>query len=127
MYVKSYLYNCSSCLSIIIFSLLGCQFMNDNHQKDNSKSYCFSSPAEAVPIITELLQKKNFKVLSRYYDLSNSEIKLSDLESGDFFILPLNEASSTTKMHKSHKILLKIIYNLTSHITYHFTRTQCPD
>ena len=60
--------------------------MSDNNQKEMSKSYYFSSPAEAIPIISELLQKKNFKVLARYYDLSNSEIKLSELESGDFFI-----------------------------------------
>ena len=60
--------------------------MSDNNQKEMSKSYYFSSPAEAIPIISELLEKKNFKVLARYYDLSNSEIKLSELESGDFFI-----------------------------------------
>ncbi len=60
--------------------------MNDNSQKDISKTYYFSSPAEAIQIITGLLEKKNFKILARYYDLSNSDIKLSDLESGDFFI-----------------------------------------
>jgi hypothetical protein len=60
--------------------------MNDNKQKDMSEIYNFSSPAEAISIITELLEKKNFKILARYYDLSNSEIKLSELESGDFFI-----------------------------------------
>ena len=53
---------------------------------DMSKSYYFSSPADAVPIITELLKKNNFKTLAGYYNLSNSEIKLSQLESGDFFI-----------------------------------------
>ena len=60
--------------------------MNDNNQKDKSKTYYFSSPAEAIQIISELLERKNFKILARYYDLSNSEIKLSELESGDFFI-----------------------------------------
>jgi len=60
--------------------------MKDNNQKDMSKTYYFSSPAEAVQIITELLENNNFKILAKYYDLSNSEIKLSDLESGDFFI-----------------------------------------
>ncbi len=84
---KSYLYIWSSSLSIIlIFFLFGCKFMNDNNQKDISKTYYFSSPAEAIQIITGLLDKKNFKILARYYDLSNSEIKLSELESGDFFI-----------------------------------------
>ena len=60
--------------------------MKDNNQKDMSKTYYFSSPAEAVQIITELLENNNFKILAKYYDLSNSEIKLSELESGDFFI-----------------------------------------
>ena len=55
-------------------------------QKDMSNTYYFSGPAEAVPIITDLLEKKNFEILSRYYDLSNSDIALTELESGDFFI-----------------------------------------
>ncbi len=60
--------------------------MNVNDQQDMSKTCNFSSPAEAIQIITELLEKEDFKILSKYYDLSNSEIKLSELESGDFFI-----------------------------------------
>ena len=60
--------------------------MNVNNQQDTSKTHYFSSPAEAIQIITELLEKTNFKILAKYYDLSNSEIKLSELESGDFFI-----------------------------------------
>jgi len=84
---KSYLYTWSFRLAIIlIFSLFGCRFMQDNNQKDRSKTYYFSSPTEAIQIISELLEKKNFKILAKYYDLSNSEIKLSELESGDFFI-----------------------------------------
>ncbi len=60
--------------------------MNDKNQKDSLKAYYFSSPAEAIPIVSALLEKKNFKILAQYYDLTNSEIKLSELESGDFFI-----------------------------------------
>jgi len=60
--------------------------MNANNPQDVSKTYFFSSPAEATQIITKLLKKKHFKILAKYYDLSNSEIKLSELESGDFFI-----------------------------------------
>lgn len=51
-----------------------------------SEMYYFASPEEAIPIISGLLGKKDFKTLARYYDLSESEIKLSELESGDFFI-----------------------------------------
>jgi hypothetical protein len=71
---------------ILIISLFGCRFMHDNSQKDRSKTFYFSSPAEAIQIISELLEKKNFKTLARYYDLSHSEIKRSELESGNFFI-----------------------------------------
>ena len=46
----------------------------------------FSSPEAAVKMTTELLVKEEFKILAGYYDLSDSEIKLSELESGDFFI-----------------------------------------
>jgi hypothetical protein len=60
--------------------------MKDNNQNDDIKGYYFSSPAEAVQIISELLEKKNFKVLAQYYDLSHSKVKRSELESGDFFI-----------------------------------------
>jgi len=60
--------------------------MNVNNKQDSSESNYFSSPAEAIPIITELLKNEDFKVLAQYYDLSNSEIELSELESGDFFI-----------------------------------------
>ncbi len=84
---KSYRYIWLSSLSIfLIFFLFGCKTMNDNNQKGMSKTYYFSSPAEAVQMITELLKNQNFKTLARYYDLSNSEIKRSELESGDFFI-----------------------------------------
>jgi len=60
--------------------------MNDNNQNNILDIYCFSSPSEAVNLITELLNEKNFKTLAKYYDLTNSEIKITDLESGDFFI-----------------------------------------
>ena len=60
--------------------------MSNKNQNNRTETYYFSSPAEAIPIISELLEKKNFKDLARYYDLSNSEVKLSELESGDFFI-----------------------------------------
>jgi hypothetical protein len=46
----------------------------------------FSSPKQAVPVISELLRKEDFKTLANYYDLSASDIQRSALESGDFFI-----------------------------------------
>ena len=46
----------------------------------------FTSPKEAVPVITQLLKQEDFKTLTKYYDLTNSDISPADLESGDFFI-----------------------------------------
>ena len=60
--------------------------MNVDNQRDTPKKYYFSSPAEAIQIITKLLKKENFKTLAKYYDLSDSEVKISEMESGDFFI-----------------------------------------
>ena len=39
--------------------------MNVNNQQNMSKTYYFSSPAEAIQIITELLKKTNFKILAK--------------------------------------------------------------
>ena len=60
--------------------------MDVNNKQDISTTHYFSSPTEAIQIITELLEKADFKMLAKYYDLSKSKIKLSELESGDFFI-----------------------------------------
>ena len=60
--------------------------MKNSNQENRVEKLYFTSPAEAIPMISKLLQKNDFKTLARYYDLSNSETKLSDLESGDFFI-----------------------------------------
>ena len=46
----------------------------------------FASPREAVEIISELLIKKDWKALSRYYYLEGSNIDIDELESGRFFI-----------------------------------------
>ena len=46
----------------------------------------FKSPEEAIPKITELLLKEDWKVLSRYYDLAGSKLELKELESGRFFL-----------------------------------------
>ena len=51
-----------------------------------SMSKHFSSPEEAVPRIAELLRQEDFRTLANYYDLSNSDTKLADLQSGEFFV-----------------------------------------
>ena len=75
-------------LFTLFFSLLpvGAFSMSNEIQQEPGSPSHFSSPEEAVPVITELLKNKDFKNLASYYDLTDSEIKLADLESGDFFI-----------------------------------------
>jgi hypothetical protein len=79
-------------ISAVFFSLFfiyilgGGPLMSSEIQKQTSTARYFSSPEEAVPIITALLVKKAFKTLASYYDLSDSGINLIQLESGDFFI-----------------------------------------
>ncbi len=51
------------------------------------KPLYFESPEQSIPIITELLINSDWETLCRYYDLSNSEFKIEELNSGKFFIL----------------------------------------
>ncbi len=45
----------------------------------------FESPEKAVEMVTKLLNKKDWVALSRYYDLSDSNISRYELVSGRFF------------------------------------------
>lgn len=56
--------------------------------ESNNVPLYFKSPEHAVEEIKKLLLAEDWLTLSRYYDLSRTEtdIKLSDLQSGDFFI-----------------------------------------
>ena len=72
-------------LIIPIFYLLACSPMKTNKNTETVDLY-FTSPEAAIPVITDLLEKEQFEILAGYYDLSNSTIKKSELESGDFFI-----------------------------------------
>lgn len=51
-----------------------------------TEAHYFTSPEEAVILVNELLRKEDWTTLSRYYDLSESQIDPSELESGRFFI-----------------------------------------
>ena len=46
----------------------------------------FTSPQDAVPIITRLLTSKDWPTLSQYYDLTGTRIDRMELESGRFFL-----------------------------------------
>ena len=46
----------------------------------------FTSPQDAVPIITRLLTSRDWRRLSEYYDLTGTTIDRMELESGRFFI-----------------------------------------
>jgi len=81
-YLKKQLYLCLMLPAVIG----GCVLMKNETPKHSSGGLYFSTPEEAVPKITELLRNEDFVTLAKCYDLSNSDIPLSDLESGDFFI-----------------------------------------
>jgi len=46
----------------------------------------FKSPQEAVEGISKLLRNRDWVSLSRYYYLKDSDIDITELESGNFFI-----------------------------------------
>lgn len=51
-----------------------------------SDALYFESPRQAVPIIKDLLLKKSWATLARYYDLSDSKTRRDELTSGAFFV-----------------------------------------
>lgn len=80
--MKIIIYACS----ILLLIMNGCSMMKNNNRNEISEEKYFSSPWEAVPVITDLLKKQDFKTLAAFYDLSSSKFKRADLESGEFFI-----------------------------------------
>ena len=64
----------------------GCSMKKNFILNEDSEVKYFTTPWEAVPIITDLLKNQDFKTLAAYYDISSSKIKRADLESGEFFI-----------------------------------------
>lgn len=46
----------------------------------------FNSPQEAVSVITELLQSKDWETLTSYYDLEELNIDKDKLLSGEYFV-----------------------------------------
>lgn len=72
---------------IFIGSLYGCSAGTGQiPETKGTEARYFSSPQEAVILATELLRKEDWKTLSRYYDLSGSQIDRRELESGRFFV-----------------------------------------
>jgi len=70
--------------SIFIGALYGC--VTAAGRPNGTAARYFASPEEAVTVTTELLKKEDWATLSRYYDLTGSNVTRSDLESGRFFV-----------------------------------------
>ncbi len=49
-------------------------------------SLYFEIPEKAIPEIRKLIQESDWRTLSRYYDLKDSDISREELLSGEFFI-----------------------------------------
>lgn len=82
-------YNQGRLALLLISSLVvvgGCTSMNQNIHDETSGRAFFSSPQEAVPRIADMLRQSDFKTLATFYDLTDSDVPMADLESGDFFI-----------------------------------------
>lgn len=60
--------------------------MHEPVNEQASDKIYFESPKKAVPKIAELLLREDFKTLAKYYDLSNSDVELAQLQSGEFFV-----------------------------------------
>jgi len=73
--------NLFSSMKILLLSIFLSSCFNSS---DTEKKY-FLSPKNAVETIKKLQSKKNWKELAFYYDLSNSQVKIPDLHSGNFF------------------------------------------
>ena len=69
---------------ILIGALYGCATAVGT--TNGTAAHYFTSPEQAVTVITELLRKEDWATLSRYYDLSDSKVDRKELESGRFFI-----------------------------------------
>ena len=69
----------------LIFTVIAALLLRATGECADTPLY-FESPEKAVPVITGLLKKQDWKTLSRYYDLVGSEVKRSDLESGEYFL-----------------------------------------
>jgi len=64
----------------------GCSVAGQKIDPKQPERHYFSSPQEAVIVVTELLRKEDWVTLSSYYDLSDSKVDRRELESGRFFI-----------------------------------------
>jgi len=60
--------------------------MKPTGKTDHVEARYFSSPRDAVAIISALLKREDFFTLASYYDLSGSAIEREELTSGDFFL-----------------------------------------
>lgn len=79
-------------VSTVIFALLAALFvsggclMSEAAEIGDIGTAWFASPEEAVPAISRMLRREDFKTLATYYDLTGSDIDPATLMSDDFFI-----------------------------------------
>lgn len=73
--------------AIFLAQLFGCSVGGGrvDDRQDHQPRY-FASPQQAVSAINDLLRKRDWPTLSRYYDLNGSAIDSTELESGHFFM-----------------------------------------
>ena len=74
--------------------LTGCATSDTAAESRPDGGQHFSSPADAVERITELLEAKDWPTLARYYDLEGSGVNPARLVSGEFFYTEQPPASA---------------------------------
>jgi len=74
---------------LLLIAILNSSFLlysQTDNVTNNMIPLYFESPEKAIPEISKLLMASDWKTLSRYYDLKDSEVKIDKLLSGEFFI-----------------------------------------
>jgi len=83
-------------------------------QSDPARAY-FKSPKLAVQQITDLLNRRDFKTLAAYYDLSGSGIPRSELESGRFFITDVKPDGARSEGYWRYKQPFSVGFGYAGH------------
>lgn len=75
-----------SVIYMIIINGTNYLYSQDDTESNSMNPLYFENPQEAIPVIKKLLIASDWEMLSRYYDLRNSDITLEKLLTGEFFI-----------------------------------------
>lgn len=73
-------------LALLVLSVMAWLCVAPPVDADERSPLGFTSPEEAVTIVTDLLRREDWPTLARYYDLTGSSLSYDDLASGRLFV-----------------------------------------